>query len=567
MTMLLIGLQPATRSLFRFQSRAGWTRFAGRFRSRRRFVMTLVGLLLAIVWIGQAAAGILLRDSADLDKLRVWIPLSLATYALWNLTKITFRKPVQPFEWTAAEEEWLIAAPIKRGELIRFRLAAITRAGILKAAIFTLVMIPDLPLLPCGFVGMLAGLIVIDLSRMAMEVVAWGLRKRELWLIRGSVAAMIASIGTWIVAGSLHNVDMAVGLGSLVTLDFLRQLFESVCALSLTGLGGVVLAPFRIIGELILADRLSLELVTRTIVLAATIWGMIGILVRLDRYVYRRRQKLEVANLPNARELSKQRTATDSVIKPRRKPWYIGGLGPLGWRQLLGVRKYRMQLAFALAIPLCLCCLPALSGLTGLMLVMNVTAGLAFYSFLLLPTSMPFDMRRDLERITVLKSLPLSANRIVLGQISAPIVITSVFQLATLVVTMIISPFHLVYCLIALAILWPFNLFVFGLENLLILWYPYRLNQEGVQIFFRSILAFTAKGLLLTVAAAGILVWAFVAKWLGGALLPHAPQLGMSILFSLGVSLGLLISAAAVVRLLANAFYRFDPTCDLAGLD
>ena len=565
--MLLLGLAPATRSLFRFQSRAGWTRFICRFRSRRRIVLTAIGMILAIVWMGQAVAGILLRDSADREKLQLWLPLSLATYVLWNLIKITFRKPVRPFEWTAAEEEWLIGAPIERSELIRFRLAAIARAAIFKAAIFTLVMIPDLPLLLCGFIGMLAGLIIIDLARMGMEVSVWGLQKRELWMVRGFVVAMLAMIATNILSGSLQDVDITAGLGSLASLSFLEQLFERVCALSQTGLGGVVVAPFRVIGELILADRLSLELVTRLIILAATIWALFATLLRLDRYVDCRRRRSEVANLPNAREFSQQQTVTAATIKPRHKPWRFGGLGPLGWRQLLGARKYRAQLAFALTIPLGLCCLPALSGATGLMLVMNVTAGLAFYSFLLLPASMPFDLRRDLDRITVLKSLPLSPMRIVLGQLSAPIVITSVFQLVTLVATMIISPFSPVYFLIAIAILWPFNLFIFGLENLLILWYPYRLNQEGVQIFLRSILAFTAKGMLFAVGAVGILVWAFVAKWLGGLLLPHSPQLAISVLFSLGAILGLLSIAGAVIRLLAKSFERFDPACDLAGLD
>ena len=40
------------------------------------------------------------------------------------------------------------------------------------------------------------------------------------------------------------------------------------------------------------------------------------------------------------------------------------------------------------------------------------------------------------------------------------------------------------------------NVLVFALDNLIFLLYPYRMQQEGMEIFLRTMLTFTGKGLL-----------------------------------------------------------------------
>lgn len=556
------GLSQPTRLLARLQTRAALSRALNRLRSPRRIVLSIIGLILGIIWVGQAVAGILLRESAAPEKLRLWIPLSLACYTIWNIVKIAFRKPETPFAWTPAEEELLLAAPISRMDLIRFRLAATVRAALLKSAIFSVVMIPDLNFLPFGFLGMMAGLLIIDLIRMSLEVATWGMKKRELWLLRIACAAALLVIGGSAIIWTLGRYN-AGNIESMALIGFLKNLLEYGISMSQTEVGKILLFPFRTIADFILADRLKWSMP----VCFAGVFGLAWGLIRSDKFFHWRKKQLERSDLPLRRLQSAKQQEQDATIRSRKKPAHLGGLGSLGWRQLLGAKTYRSQLLFAMTIPLILSCVPALSGATGLMMVMNVTGGLAFYSFLLLPSSMPFDMRRDLKRVTVLKSLPISPLRLVLGQITAPFILTTAFQIFALVVTMVISPYHFAYFFIAMSLLLPFNLFVFGLENLLIMWYPYRLNQEGIQVFIRSILSFTAKGLFFAVAAAAILIWAYAAKSLGELWLPGAPHVGLSILFSVGGFLGLLGLAAVIIALLARSFERFDPSCDLAGLD
>ena len=433
-------------------------------------------------------------------------------------------------------------------------------------------MIPDLQFLPFGFAGMMVGLLLIDLFRMLAEVVVWGLRKREHLIAKIVFGACLAGLGGYLVIGSLQTVGGG-SLQSIASIGFLMSLVNGALEASQTAIGKFVLTPYRMLADVILGGLSTpgvfVKLLGAIVSLVALVWS----LVRLDDVFDSRRRLIETQAFPllkrknNEQDLQDRIKSKEALTRPRRKPSRMGGVGPLGWRQLIGAKKYRSQLLFALIVPAILSVLPALTGLSDMMLVMNVTGGLAFYSFLLLPSSMPFDLRRDLKRMTVLKSLPISPLKIVLGQITAPFLLTTFFQFATLLVTICISPFHPVYLLVSMSILVPFNLFIFGLENLLILWYPYRLNQEGIQVFIRSILSFTAKGLFFAVAAAGILTWAFVAKWSAEILMPDSPRAAMALLFSVGGFLGVMLVASTVIGLLTHSFKRFDPSCDLAGLD
>lgn len=564
--MSSFSLQTSTRSLIRTQMRASISRMLRRFRSPRRIVLTMIGLVLALVWIGQAIAGIMFRESADLEKLKLWIPLSLTAYALWNVIKVTCRKRIEPFEWTPTEKELLIAAPIERGELIRYRMSSIFRAAVFKSVIFSLVMIPDLHIVPLGFIGMLAGLLTIDLIRMLSEVVVWGLRKNELLFLRAVVISLTAGAAIYAIQWAFQNSDVSADLATVASLGFLLKIVSGFVALGATSIGIFVVGPFRLVAEVILAESLSLELLWRSLTCLGAVWALFKLLICVDRVIEKRAAVIQRENLAVLKQQTTKQPRLNTKIRSRQKPAWLGGVGPLGWRQLLGARKYRGQLLFAMAVPLALSCLPAIGGkLSGLMMVMNVVGGLAFYSFLLLPTTLPFDMRKDFDRITVLKSLPISPYRVVLGQLMAPVILTTAFQFVTLLAAMAISPYHPGLFLIAMLILTPFNLFVFGLENLLALWYPYRMNKEGVQVFLRSVLSFTAKGILFSLAVGLILLWVFISKWISGY--AGGSQVAMSIVFATGCFVGLSIVATGLVALLARSFERFDPSCDLAGLD
>jgi len=193
----------ATIDLLRFRSKAKIARLLSAFRDPRRQLLSVVAVVLGVVWLSQAIVAMLFRQSADRSDLQLWIPLGLFVYSLWHIIKIVSRKPVEPFEWTPAEDEFLRAAPITRTQLVSYRLASIFSAAVLKALCFSLVMIPDLEIWLFGFIGMLLGLVFVDLFRVAFELFFHGLSKSAQMVCRiGVIGGLIAIVG-WTLLGCL----------------------------------------------------------------------------------------------------------------------------------------------------------------------------------------------------------------------------------------------------------------------------------------------------------------------------------------------------------------------------
>ena len=94
--------------------------------------------------------------------------------------------------------------------------------------------------------------------------------------------------------------------------------------------------------------------------------------------------------------------------------------------------------------------------------------------------------------------------------------IATLFQsvvLAFAVVALWLPPHYL---LLAVLVMIPLNVLVFGLENLIYLLYPYRLQQEGLEIFVRTMLTFTGKGLLFFAGMVAVAGWGLAAATVTG---------------------------------------------------
>ena len=106
----------------------------------------------------------------------------------------------------------------------------------------------------------------------------------------------------------------------------------------------------------------------------------------------------------------------------------------------------------------------------------------------------------------------------------------------------------------------PTNVLIFALENLIFLLYPYRLSDDGLGVFFRSILTFTAKGLLFAAALGATWLWALAAHHISRQLpfrnLPCAAEL----VFLAGMWLLIAVAAAASIAALVRVFRKFDPS-------
>jgi hypothetical protein len=166
--------------------------------------------------------------------------------------------------------------------------------------------------------------------------------------------------------------------------------------------------------------------------------------------------------------------------------------------------------------------------------------------------------------MAVLKALPIRPAAVVLGQLATPVLIATGFQLAMLLVTMLVRPAPLWMVASAVLILLPLNVLIFALDNLIFLWYPYRLNQEGIEIFLRTTLTFTAKGLIFSSALAVMLVLALAARVVAQSLAAWAGPLGNERVLFLLAALGMIWAGVALTSyLLVRAYTRFDASQDV----
>jgi hypothetical protein len=227
---------------------------------------------------------------------------------------------------------------------------------------------------------------------------------------------------------------------------------------------------------------------------------------------------------------------------------------------------YRSSVLLALLLPAVLTCTTILVPQTTHEMLTQIVGALVFYSFLLLPTALKFDFRRDIDRLGVIKALPIGPAAVTAGQLAVPVLITTLFQLTVLLAAIAIRPFPLASLAMAMIILLPVNVLIFSTENLIFMLYPYRLNQEGLGIFIRSVLTFTAKGILFACGAVAALAWAMVAYQCGSLVLPNNGQRGALILFTVGLWIMTSALALAATWLLIRAYRRFDPSQDAPAM-
>jgi hypothetical protein len=187
-----------------------------------------------------------------------------------------------------------------------------------------------------------------------------------------------------------------------------------------------------------------------------------------------------------------------------------------------------------------------LSALLGTVAWMNVV----FISML------RFDFRDELDRLDLLRSLPIRPAAVALAEVITPVLVLTAMQAILLIVLRIL--FHASWQLILTAGTFavPFNLLLTGIENLLFLMFPVRaagLIAGDMQLFGRQMVVFLCKFLLLVAALGIAAAVGTVGYILGNKSWPA---------FGVAAWPALCAVALATIPLLARAYSRFDPSVD-----
>jgi hypothetical protein len=560
---------PAMVQLLQLQSRGRRRRIAAKFRQPRRIILSTIAFLLAVVWLGNAALTIWLRESAAPETLRALLSLGLLLYTGWHFAKAAFFRPENPFDWSPVDREILAAMPLRPRDLVTYQLASVTVTTLLKAGLFTLLLLPDLRCVPLGLAGVLLAMLLLEMLRMAIDIATWGLSRSAFltyraFVVAGLIAAGLA-VGAVIMSNeSLHRIDTGKGI-LFGIVNILVHLNESAF--------GWAALPFRPFVDLILADRISVSNVALAATAFAIVIALAACVIRLFTATTANaaaREKRNYGSIDTTQSRfanSAEDFAKAQSVSTKQSVRYIprfGGAGALAWRQLLGARRHWGSLLTAMIAPAVLACAPCFVIADPFVAFLCTTGTLAFYTFLLLPTALRFDFRRDLDRLVILKGLPITPAATVLGQTIAPVIIATLFQTFVLTIAIAVLSLPLHQLILAMLIMLPLNVLVFALDNLIYLLYPYRVQQEGLEIFLRTMLTFTGKGLLFTLGLVLMSLWGFaaanvarsIASWTSINI--HAPAM-----FVLGMIAGSSALAALVLVGLSRTYGKLDPIEDI----
>jgi hypothetical protein len=345
-----------------------------------------------------------------------------------------------------------------------------------------------------------------------------------------------------------------------------------------TWAGWLVTLPFRGFIEVFLAPRGWPDLALYTGLGIAANLVMVGVIFALDA------QYLEAAASSSERTyaaLQRLRRGGLAAAGPAggkvrfRLPmlpcW--GGVGPIFWRQLTTALRTLGRLAGAVAI--------FMVSLLGPLLfttyrdknpwAMGPELGVpALLMTVLLTPLLPFDFRGDIDRMALLKTLPLRPWWVALGQVLTPVLLATVLQWFLLAVIGLLAGWrHYEYTGVVLdadtfrqrgALAWaacffyapPLNFLVFGLENLIFLLYPTRMmatSPGDFQAMGRNIVYTLSKMFTLGVIGFAAATAGLLAYFLTGENFVAALAAGWPVVFAAGIGM---------VPLVGLAFWWYD---------
>ena len=188
-------IHPGTIFLLRCQSVARVKRLVRGFATPRRCLLSVFSLALAVFWLGNIAVSIAFREPTTPENFRGIVTASLLAYALWHLLKVACRLPEDPYEWSPAERQCLLMAPLSRDHLIGYRLMSILMAALIKALCFSLLMLPELRVWSLGILGGFLALVFLDLLRFSVEIAVCAMKSRVYLRFRFLVITTAMAVG------------------------------------------------------------------------------------------------------------------------------------------------------------------------------------------------------------------------------------------------------------------------------------------------------------------------------------------------------------------------------------
>lgn len=533
------------------QYRSRIRRMVNSLKTLKGILYFVFALILIACWIGPQLFLIIynpkgvqtIPDMMDQGNIKILAPLLLMAFCLMQ---IVFKGGEKMLYFTPSEIDFLFPGPFKRSELMIYKLQGMFITTLFPAFIFSIFAYRLTFSWISLFLGFYGALLFIQLFGLTTGMLFQNISERAFDRWRKVILIIvIAAIG--IVIYKYIKSGREVGYFTLI-----GQFQAST-------LGTILFFPFKIFTNALLAQTFLVEFLP---------WFAAGLLVnillvvfiiRLDanfletavgvsQKIYQRVQRAK--NTRGAQFTVK----SEAKFSPPMLPW-LGGAGPIIWRQLTNAIRNSKSFLFFLFI--FACCLGPMLFMEGLseQVAMPFLFMIIWVS-LISTEAFGFDFRSEMSRMDWLKMLPLSSTSITLGEILVPTLMYLLIELVLFTGLGIFAAESRMYLLIFYLYLIPINFIIFCVDNFIFLLFPIRMvpGQPGdFQHFGRVMMIFMLK-ILLTVAIGG------VSAGIGG--LAYWLTAYNFTVFVIVTWVILMITAVCIFPAVVWAYERFDLSVD-----
>ena len=509
-------------------------------RQPRGAVFSLLGLVVIAGWVGPALWLLRTRPAADPEAVAS-VATSVLLLALCSIALMPAAAPGAAY-FSPAEVDFLFTGPFSRRALLVYKIgSALPRVG-LAACLVTLIELVFLPWWVSGAVGIFLTLLFLQLFGMTVALVTQTLAGRA-----HSTGRQLALVALGLLC--------AAAVWRLVVLLRPEGLLRSPRGFLASDLAHALpLTPLDVFARAIAAPTAA-DLVVWALPALAIDVAMLGVVFWLDA---RWQEGLLLASQRAFARLSRRRHGGGplALLRPVQARWalpdppWIGGAGPLIWRQLTTLIRQPWTFVgvavFALVmLAPTLAAAPSAQGAALAVLMVGPLFGMWLQN----------DFRGDVDHLPVLKALPLDARVIAAGEIACPALLTAAVQLAALLAVAVVtgdvrSP------LITACFVPALSVMLFGAQNLTFLLLPARMNAATAGDFQHAtrLAVLWALQLLMLIAgaAAAIALGVLAARAAGGSW-----ALGLAAAWAVVTA-----EACSTIPVLGWAYRRFDVSLD-----
>ena len=465
----------------------------------------LAGVALFGVWIGNALLGISMQQPRGVEWLRAAAPLGMLLFCLLN---VLLSKPETGIVFSESEVGQLFPGPFHRRELLVYRLAGNVISTLMLSLLFSLFLLRHVRLWTAAAVTAFCAIWLVQMLQMGLALLGAVVSAHAYGRIRRGILLVC-----------LLTLGSAIGLEIVEHAD--HSFLQVAAAFRNNAAVGVLLWPFEAYGELLASQRLFPDVLVWSSVVIGLNLLYLAVLILVDAdyqeaslestrrmQIRGRRGRADVGRNP-----ARVSSGFSSLSFPR---WlWMGGAGIIVWRQFVTAWRAARGIILVISVLIMAIALPLLLSSEPLALTHHTMIMLGVVSVVFIPQMLRLDFRADVDRMAVLKVLPLSPTAIVMGQLIGPTLIASLLQWLILVACAAVQPQWSWGLCVAAAFSLPVNYLIFTVENLAFLWYPHRLPRSGIADFH----AFSRHMLLTFVKMMSLVICAGLCGAVGGVVL------------------------------------------------